>query len=433
MAERRIMCVYQHAPTPGAAGFYRHQRYFAELIRRGWHVDLVSTPVHYMTGEAPAAYRRKLFVHEEIEGIAHHWVWASGRIHASRARRAANYLSFATTSAVRGLTLPAPSIVWASSPPLFVGSVGVMLARRFRCPLLFEIRDLWPESMASVGWLSESSLLYRRLESMAHRYAARADVVIVPTQGLVDGARRHGARAVEVLSGAVLDRARDDEAARSFRESLGLTPDACVFVYTGALGVANGLDIVLAAARLLLETSGNEQIQFVLAGDGSDGKRIREKVAREQLRNVHLVGIVPHDRVWDVIAAGDVGLHCLRPNPLFEGALPTKMLEYMSARRPVITTVPGLPRELALASGGGFAPSPSALADEARRWAALPVAERRRRGELSFEAGTSRFGLSATVDRLEEILLHTIEQSSDRRRGARPAAETAPDDPDGVH
>src|SRR5579871_4211495 len=146
MTDRRIMCVYQHAPTPGAAGFYRHRRYFAELVRRGWKVDLVSTPVHYMTGEMPDRYRGKLYVHEEIEGIDHHWVWASGQIHASRRRRAGNYVTFATTAGVRGLALPTPSIVWASSPPLFVGSVGVMLARRFRRPLLFEVRDLWPES-----------------------------------------------------------------------------------------------------------------------------------------------------------------------------------------------------------------------------------------------------------------------------------------------
>ena len=406
MPDRRILCVYQHAPTPGAAGFYRHRRYFEELVRRGWKIDLVSTPVHYMTGDAPDRYRRRPYVHEEINGIDHHWVWASGRIHTSRGRRVANYMSFATNSAIRGLVLPTPSVIWASSPPLFVGTVGSLLARRFRRPWIFEIRDLWPESAASVGWLAPSSPIYRGLSRMAHRYASAADAVIVPTEGLVEGARRHGARSVEVFSGAVIDRGEHEQAGERFRSGLGISATACVFVYAGALGVANGLDIVLDAASLLLAGE-NDQVQFVLAGDGSDGDRIRKRVAEERLRNVHLVGIVDHDKVWDVIAAGDVGLHCLRPDPLFEGALPTKMLEYMSVHRPVITTVAGLPRATALASGGAFAASAEALAAEALAWAALTREERRRKGEESFAMGTSRFGLDPTVDRLER-LLHDI-------------------------
>ena len=115
-----------------------------------------------MTGDAPDRYRRRPYVHEEINGIDHHWVWASGRIHTSRGRRVANYMSFATNSAIRGLVLPTPSVIWASSPPVFVGTVGSLLARRFRRPWIFEIRDLWPESAASVGWLAPSSPIYAR-------------------------------------------------------------------------------------------------------------------------------------------------------------------------------------------------------------------------------------------------------------------------------
>jgi hypothetical protein len=188
----RLLCVYQHAPTRGAGGFYRHRLYFAELVRRGWHVDLVSTPVHYMTGQVPPAYRHRLHLHEQIEGVDHYWVWASGRIHSSRVRRVANYLSFAATAAARGLTLPTPSIIWASSPPLTVGTVGAVLARRFQRPWLFEIRDLWPESAASVGWLSKTSPIYSVLERDDRHYSAAGEAVIVPNEGRVDGAQRKG-------------------------------------------------------------------------------------------------------------------------------------------------------------------------------------------------------------------------------------------------
>jgi glycosyltransferase involved in cell wall biosynthesis len=415
----RLLCVYQHAPTRGAAGFYRHRLYFAELVRRGWHVDLVSTPVHYMTGQVPPAYRHRLHLHEQIDGVDHHWVWASGQIHASRVRRVANYLSFAATAAARGLTLPTPSIVWASSPPLTVGTVGAALARRFRRPWLFEIRDLWPESAASVGWLSSTSPIYAVLERAARRYASGADAVIVPTEGLVEGARRHGARTIEIMQGVVLDQSRDEAARTLFRAELGIADDVCLFVYMGAHGVANGLDLVLDAAKLLRDT--DPSITFVLAGDGSDRRRIQGRVAQERLRNVHLIGIVERDQIWDLLAASDVCLHCLRPDPLFEGALPTKMLEYFGAHRAVVTTVPGQPRELALTAGGGFASTADELATEARRWASMSAEERRSRGERGYALGMSRFGLTPTVDRLEGLLRRTIEEREDGRRGRRRA------------
>jgi glycosyltransferase involved in cell wall biosynthesis len=407
---RRILCVYQHAPTSDAPGFYRHRIYFAELVRRGWSVDLVSTPINYMTGEVPERYARKLYLRESIDGIAHHWVWASRGIHASRRRRASNYLTFAGSAVLRGLTLPRPSVVWASSPPLPVGTVGALLARRFRRPWIFEIRDLWPESAASVGWLSPEARSYRALERFAHRYASGADTVIVPTPGLVAGARRHGARSVEVLSGVVLDRPVSDESRRASRERLGVTDDLCLFVYVGAHGVANGLDLILDAAK---ELGADERILFVLAGDGSDRRRLEGRLGSGRITNVRLLGTVPRSGIWDLLAASDVCLHCLRPDELFHAALPTKILEYLGAHRPFITTVPGIPQQLAVESGGGFAPSVDELVAEVRRWAALDQGERRRRGERSFAYGAGRFGLEPTVDKLEEVLLETM-----RRREA---------------
>jgi hypothetical protein len=108
---RRLLCVYQHAPTPGAPGIYRHRLLLAELVRRGWHVDLVSTAVNYMTGEIPPRYARRPYVRETIDGIVHHWVFASTGIHASRVRRALNYASFATSAFLRAATLRRPDVV----------------------------------------------------------------------------------------------------------------------------------------------------------------------------------------------------------------------------------------------------------------------------------------------------------------------------------
>lgn len=415
----RLLCIYQHAPTNGAPGIYRHRRLLSALAGRGWDVDLVSTPVNYMTGAVAPEYAGKPYVAETIDGIRHHWVWAPDRIHRSRGRRAANYLAFAVSSAVRASTLPRPDVILASSPPLTVATVGALTASRFRRPWALEVRDLWPESAASVGWLEESGALYRLVDRFARRHTSSADAVVVPNAGLVEGVRKHGARDVRVITGAVLDERSTEAERRRARRGLGLDDATCAVVYVGALGVANGVDLVLDAVRLLPATA---PLRLFLVGDGSARADLERRVAQERLSTVTVVGPVPKQRVRDYLAAADLCLHVLRPGPLFEASLPTKVLEYFSAHRPFVTTVAGLPRTLALESGGGFGGDPTALAAELVRWSALTSAERVELGERAYAYGAARFGLDVTVDALE-ALLHELAARNMKRTVLRPRVD----------
>jgi colanic acid biosynthesis glycosyl transferase WcaI len=404
-ARRTLLCIYQHAPTPGAPGIYRHRLYLAELVRRGWDVDLISTPINYMRGTVPERYAGRPYIREVIDGVTHHWVWASPSVHRSRGHRAMNYATFATAAAIRGATLPRPDIIWASSPPLPVGSVGELLAKRFRRPWVLEVRDLWPESAVSVGWLREETQLYRALDRLARRYARRAGAVLVPTPGLAEPVQRQGAATVCVVPGAVFDSARGDDVRERTRTDLDVAQDACLFVYVGALGVANGLQMLLEAA---VQVAGDERISFVLMGDGSDRARLEQEVQHRRIAGVRILPPAPKERVPDILAASDVCLHLLRPDPLFAGALPSKILEYLGAHRPFITTVPGVPERLATESGGGFAPSLEQLVAELRRWAAMEPDDRQRRGEQAFRYGLENFSLAANVSKLESALVQAI-------------------------
>jgi colanic acid biosynthesis glycosyl transferase WcaI len=397
----RLLCVYQHAPTPGAPGIYRHRRYFAELVRRGWQVDLVSTPRNYMTGAVPDEYRGRLLKSETIEGIAHHWVWTPGDIHRSRAARVANYAEFATAAATRALTLPRPDVVLVSSPPLPVAGIGPLLARRFGCPWLLEVRDVWPESAVSVGWLRSDSAAYRQLERFAHSITRRARVVVVPTPGLEPLVRAHGAREVSVLPGIVQPRTPDPERRRLTRERLGAGDEECVFLYLGAIGVANGLELLLEAVESL---PAHVAARVVVAGDGSARAPFEEAVTAKRLDRIALLPPVEQDEAGDLLAAADVGLHLLRPDPLFTSALPSKALEYLGAGLPFVTTVPGLPSEVAVAGGGAAVSSAAELAEAFAWWAEATPADRQARGEQALRYGLERFGLERSVDRLEALL-----------------------------
>jgi hypothetical protein len=112
--------------------------------------------------------------------------------------------------------------------------------------------------------------------------------------------------------------------------------------------------------------------------------------------------------VKELLAGADVVLHLLRDAPVFHAAMPNKVIDAISAHRPFITTVDGLPRQLAVEGGGGYAGTTEALASEVRRWAGMSASERKARGERSFAFGHRRFGLGPTVDRLESILEPTM-------------------------
>lgn len=417
----RLLVIYQHAPTPGAPGIYRHRMLLAELVRRGWDVDLVSSPINYMDGRVPEAYRGRRYVREEIEGIVHHWVHATDEVHRSFKRRARNYVSFAKNATLCGCRLPRPDVVWASSPPLSVATAGRLVARRHRAPWLLEVRDLWPESAAAVGLLREESTPYRVIDRFARAYARSADAAIVPTPGLVELLEGHGARDVQLVTGAIEDHPYDADAAARTRAHYGVGEDDCLFVYAGAHGIVNGLDLLLDAATQLREreragtASGHAPIRILLAGAGSARDALVERVSRSPIDGLELLGPIPKDDARRLLGAADVGLHLLRPDPVFESALPTKVLEYLGCHLPFITTVPGLPSQVATATGGDLATNPGELADAMLRWASRPRTERRATGDAAFAWGQDNYGLGASVDRLEDILTTMVRRGRGRR------------------
>lgn len=396
-----LLCIYQHAPTPGAPGIYRHRRYLAGLVERGWSVDLVSTPVNYMTGDVPERYRRRLAVDESIEGIDHRWVWAPTQIHRSKLWRVANYAGFAAAAFARSTVLRRPDVILVSSPPLPVAGLGPALAARFRVPWVLEVRDVWPESAVSVGWLKETSGVYRAAERFAHSHTRRAAQVIVPTPGLVPAVLRHGARSVRVITGTVVDQTVGEHVRLGERSALGIADGECVFGYVGSVGVANGLDMLLDAVKLL---PADAPVRVVIAGGGSAASHIAARIDDERIDRIRLLGVVDRDRVPSLLSAMDVCLHLLRPDPVFASALPTKVLEYLASGRPFITTVAGMPERVARRSGGSYASSAAELAREMMSWVARDPQERRLAGARALDYGLAAFGQGQAVDAFETVL-----------------------------
>jgi hypothetical protein len=152
--------------------------------------------------------------------------------------------------------------------------------------------------------------------------------------------------------------------------------------------------------------------RIVIAGAGSARSAVEQALGADRLDRITLLPPVAIDEVGDLLAAADVGLHLLRPDPVFESALPSKVLEYLGASLPFITTIGGLPATVASASGGAAVTSPAELAAEIERWSAIDAKERRRRGEQALDYGLRHFGMEAGVARLEALLADVLAQST---------------------
>jgi glycosyltransferase involved in cell wall biosynthesis len=226
-------------------------------------------------------------------------------------------------------------------------------------------------------------------------------MVLVPTPGLEPLVRAHGARDVRTVPGIVLPRQPDSQQRQRTRARLGVRDEECLFLYLGAIGVANGLDLLLEAVERLPE---GVDARVVIAGDGSARNSFAEAIAAKRLNKITLLPPVSQDEAAALLAAADVGLHLLRPDPIFASALPSKALEYLGASLPFVTTVPGLPSEVAVASGGAAVTSAAGLGTELVRWASTSPADRRERGQQALRYGLDHFGLERSVARFEELL-----------------------------
>jgi glycosyltransferase involved in cell wall biosynthesis len=260
------------------------------------------------------------------------------------------------SSLFAGLSVKCPDLVIATSPPLFVGLPAYVISVIRRCPLVFEVRDIWPQSAIELGILKSRMLI--KLSTWFEKFIYSRSALIVV---LLEKFKEHVAscgicedKVVYVPNGADLDLFADPRPRPEVRRELGFSQEFLV-LYMGAHGVSNDLEQVLRAARLLKEDG---RIRFIFLGDGMDKPRLRELARKWGLSNVRFLDSVPKDTVKDICNSVDVGLLVGKNLALFKASLPNKLFDYMAAGKPIITTVDGVARHLIDSAGAGLYADP---------------------------------------------------------------------------
>ena len=417
----RIAIVYQYYQGTGAPGHSLIYELAQFLAGRGHEVTVVSGETGYMQRDTPTLPWYRRLRREERDGqVRVLRTFTYSELHRSYLGRLLSFASFSLSGALGLLTVDRVDLVLASSPPIFPIFAAALVCRIRRMPLVIEVRDLWPESAVQMGIL-KNRILIRIMAWMERRLYDQSARIVTLTEGIRDDicARGWPADKLEVVTcGVDFERLYPDpQGAALTRTALGWK-DEKVVMYFGALGEANNIPVILRAARSLRERS---DILFVLIGDGLRRQAIEQEVVADELTNVVVLPPVAKDQARVYLSAADVCLVTLKDIPLFDGAIPTKLIDYMACARPVLCGIRGEARRIldTAQAGLGFEP------DDDRQLARL-ISEllddqgcRERLGANGLAFVRSHFSAERMREKMESILRMVAETGS----ASNPAAD----------
>lgn len=308
-------------------------------VKEGHEVTVITCFPSHPKGVVYPGYRMRPYQWDEKDGIRVLRVFTYLSANKGFLKRIANYVSYMMASVLFAPLVKKADIVVSTSPQFFCGMAGLFVSGLKRKPWVLEIRDLWPESIVSVGAIRQKQVIafLEWLERLLYR---KADHIVSVTQAFKGHIMKRNIpadRISVITNGADLEMfdplPKDNPVAKEF--GLG---DRFVSSYIGTHGMAHALDTVLRAAKLLEK---NKDILFLLVGDGAERDALVREKERLGLENVLMLGQQPKEKMPGFLAASDASLVLLKKDDLFKTVLPSKIFEAMAMKRPIILGVEG--------------------------------------------------------------------------------------------
>lgn len=347
---RILMLTQWFEPEPTFKGL----PFAKELVRRGHDVEVLTGFPNYPGGKLYDGYKVLLLQREYLDGIPVLRVPLYPSHDSSPLRRIANYISFALSAAVMGTLLVKPAdIMYVYHPPASVGFAASVISLFRRIPFVYDIQDLWPDTLAATGMLNNSRVLWLvgLVCKFIYRQAAKI-VVLSPGFKALLISRGVPANKIELIyNWSDETSVQREEAAARADELLGETGKFNI-VFAGGMGKAQALDAVLDAAEIV--GSNRPEVQFVFVGGGIDVVRLKQRTADMGLTNVLFLPRMPMQEIGTILTRADVLLVHLKDDHLFKITIPSKTQAYMAAGRPILMAVRGDAADLVEKAGAGL-------------------------------------------------------------------------------
>ncbi|GAB7389274.1 glycosyltransferase family 4 protein [Bacillaceae bacterium] len=334
--------IFNHyAIAPGSSGGTRHFDLAKELVKHHYQVTIFASSFDHLTRtekyiHEPRVYSRE----EEYEGVKFVWI-KTFPYQRNDWRRVLNMLSYTIRAyRIARKRKEKPDVIIGSLMHPFAALLGYILAKQKGSKFYFEERDLWPQSLIDLGKVSPKNPVVWFLDKLELFLYKKADKIIVLFDKAADYVEKRGIDRNKVLyipNGVDLHRYNDNEKPLPLEiaEAFNRLKEKFIAVYTGSHGLANNLDAILDAAKILKEK--NKEIHFVLVGDGPEKERLVKRKQQEKLTNVTFLPPLPKECIPAILKKANVGLLPLQHSPVFKwGISPNKLFDYMASSLPVI-------------------------------------------------------------------------------------------------
>lgn len=337
----RLLAYYQPEQT---AGIHLISELSEGLTAAGMRViTYTPDPTRGIPAEIRQEYkkRREETLHEGREIVHRFPMFSEG---SNPIQRALRYLMCNVKEYRLGTREKDIDLVYSSSTPPTQGFLSGMAAGKLsrkqghRVPFVYNLQDIFPDSLANTGMTRKGSLLWKIGRSIENATYRRADRIIVISEGFRRNLLAKGVPdgKIAVVSNWVdLDQVKPvpREENRLFQE-LGIDEDTFVVVYAGNIGEAQGAEVILDAARLLED---EKQIRFVIFGGGPRFEALQERVRSEGFSNLTITGLMPLERVSEVYSMGDAALITCRKGTGGAG-MPSKTWSILACGTPIIAS-----------------------------------------------------------------------------------------------
>ena len=297
-------------------------------------------------------YKGKCYCKETLNELKIHRAWIYVSQSKSIISRLLNYFSFVISAFFIGaFKLKKQDVLMVESPPLFLGITAYLLAKLKGAKLLFNVSDLWPESAEKLGIISNKFLLSMatKLEEFCYK---KSSLISGQTQGIVNNiSTRFPNKNVYWLKNGVdinfYDVNKEIEKDAWKNENNYSNEDFILF-YGGIIGHAQGLEVILNAAKKLEEY---KNIKFVLLGNGPEKEKLIKLRDELKLTNLRFFDAVPKSEMQRIIMSTNATIIPLKRLDLFKGAIPSKIFENLALKKPIILGVEGEAEELFIKQG----------------------------------------------------------------------------------
>jgi glycosyltransferase involved in cell wall biosynthesis len=337
-----ILFLTDNFPPESNAPASRTFEHCREWVRAGHQVTVMTCAPNFPKGKVFDGYRNRLWQQEEMSGIRVIRVWSYITANEGFIKRILDYQSFMLSATLAAPFVRRVDVVVGTSPQFFTACAAYLVSRIKRIPFVFELRDMWPESIKAVGAMKDSAVIrvLERIEMFLYRKAAR---IVTVTHAFKDALIRRGidGSKVDVVTNGVdlsyfAPQVKDSALVQKFS-----LQGMFVAGYIGTHGMAHALETLLEAALTLQKTPGAENVRLLFLGDGARKNNLEIQARLMGLENVLFLDSVSKDQVVRYWSLLDVSVIHLRKSDLFTTVIPSKLFECMGMGLPVLHGVAG--------------------------------------------------------------------------------------------